>query len=178
MTAEEVAERSNAMIGSLEAIRAQRVRGLLRSVLLAIIFAVQPATSVHGQPRHEPVRGRGQPCPIIQQGLIVLVEFPDVSHAVDKKYAQKRFFRELNEYVQEMSYGRVCIQGDVTDKWYRMPHPIAEYRIASRNREVDRSRVTKVLLDALAEVDNDVNLSKYSFRAIFMGARLKDYGIR
>ena len=123
------------------------------------------------------MRGRGQTCPIVQQGLIILVEFPDVPHTIDKRYAQKRFFKELNEYVQEMSCGKVCIQGDVTDKWYRMPHPVAEYRISSRNLEVDKSRLTKLILDALAEVDKDVNLSKYSFVAIFMGARLKDYGM-
>jgi M6 family metalloprotease-like protein len=76
-----------------------------------------------------------------------------------------------------MSYGKVCIQGDVTDKWYRMPRPITEYRISSRNLEVDKSRLTKLILDALSAVDGDVDLSKYSFVAIFMGARLKDYGM-
>ena len=165
------------MDGSLEATRIQRLMRHLRSILLVLIFAVQPLASVHAQPRPEKVGGKGQPCPIVQQGLIILVEFSDVSHTLDKRYAQKRFFKELNEYVQEMSYGKVCIQGDVTDKWYRMPHPVAEYRISSRNLEVDKSRLTKLILDALAEVDKDVNLSKYSFVAIFMGARLKDYGM-
>ena len=159
------------------AISKRRVRFLLCSIVLISLFAVQPFTSVHGQPRQEMMRGRGQTCPIVQQGLIILVEFPDVPHTIDKRYAQKRFFKELNEYVQEMSCGKVCIQGDVTDKWYRMPHPVAEYRISSRNLEVDKSRLTKLILDALAEVDKDVNLSKYSFVAIFMGARLKDYGM-
>jgi len=159
------------------AISKRRARFLLCSIVLISLFAVQPFTSVHGQPRQEMMRGRGQTCPIVQQGLIILVEFPDVPHTIDKRYAQKRFFKELNEYVQEMSCGKVCIQGDVTDKWYRMPHPVAEYRISSRNLEVDKSRLTKLILDALAEVDKDVNLSKYSFVAIFMGARLKDYGM-
>jgi immune inhibitor A len=123
------------------------------------------------------MREKGQPCTIVQRGLIILVEFPDVPHTIDMRYAQKRFFKELNEYVQEMSYGKVCIRGDVTDKWYRVPHPVAEYRISSRNLEVDKSRLSKLILDALAEVDKDVNLSKYSFVAIFMGARVKDYGM-
>lgn len=165
------------MDGSFETIRIQRLMHLLRSVLLVTIFALQPLASVDAQPRSEKVRGKGQPCPMVQRGLIVLVEFPDVAHTVDKRYAQKRFFKELNEYVQEMSYGKVCLQGDVTDKWYRMPHPIAEYRISSRNLEVDKSRLAKLILDALAEVDKDVNLSTYSFVAIFMGARVKDYGM-
>ena len=150
---------------------------LLRSVLLTIIFTVEPFAYVHAQSWPEKVRGKGQTCPVLQRGLILLVEFPDVSHSIDKRYAQKRFFKELNEYVQQMSYGKVCIQGDVTDKWCRMPNAIGGYRISSRNLEVDKSRLTKLILDALGGLDKDVNLSKYSFIAIFMGARLKDYGM-
>jgi len=159
------------------AIGIERLLHLLRGVLVVLIFVAQPFSSVHAQSLPEQVRGKGQPCPIVRQGLIILVEFPDVHHTIDKRYAQKRFFKELNEYVQEMSHGKVCIQGDVTDKWYRMPRPIAEYRISSRNLEVDKSRLTKLISDALSAVDRDVDLSKYSFVAIFMGARLKDYGM-
>ncbi len=155
----------------------QRVDCLWRSLLFAFILAVQAFTVVHGQTRQEMMRGRGQPCAIVHQGLIILVEFGDVPHAIDRRYAQKRFSRELNQYVREMSYGKACIRGDVTEKWYRMPRPVVEYRISSRNLEVDKARVSKLIFDALAEVDRDVNLSKYSFVAIFMGARVKDYGM-
>ncbi len=162
---------------SLLAIRIGRLLHLLRSVLVVFIFTVQPFSSVLAQSVAEQVRGKRQPCPIVKQGLIILVEFPDVQNTIDKRYAQKRFFKELNEYVQEMSYGKVCIQGDVTDQWYRMPGSIAEYRISSRNLEVDKSRVIRLISDALSAVDGDVDLSKYSFVAIFMGARVKDYGM-
>lgn len=60
----------------------------------------------------------------IKQGLIILIEFPDIKHSVDRRFAQKRFFKELNSYVQEMSYNKVCIDGDITEKWHRMSHPI------------------------------------------------------
>lgn len=162
---------------SLDAIGIGRLLHLLRSVLAVLIFTVQPFSSVHAQSAPEQVRGKGRACPIVQQGLIILVEFPDVHHTIDKRYAQKRFFKELNEYVQEMSYGKVCIRGDVTDRWHRMPRSIDEYRISSRNLEVDKSRVTRLISDALSAVDGDVDLSKYSFVAIFMGARVKDYGM-
>jgi len=168
---------NKAMDRVLEAISIERLLRLLRSVLVVVIFAAQPFSSVHAQSLPEKAKGKGQLCPIVQKGLIILVEFPDVHHTIDKRYAQKRFFKELNEYVQEMSHGKVCIQGDVTDKWYRMPRPIAEYRISSRNLEVDKSRLTRLILDALSAVDRDVDLSEYSFVAIFMGARLKDYGM-
>lgn len=49
----------------------QTLMRLLRSVLLVIIFAVQPLASVHAQPRPEKVGGKRQPCPIVQQGLIM-----------------------------------------------------------------------------------------------------------
>jgi len=168
---------NKAMDRSLKAILRGGLLRLLQSVLVVLLFAAQPFSSVHAQSQYGKARGKGQPCPVVQEGLVILVEFPDVNHTIDKRYAQKRFFKELNEYVQEMSYGKVCIQGDVTDKWYRMPRPITEYRISSRNLEVDKSRLTKLILDALSAVDGDVDLSKYSFVAIFMGARLKDYGM-
>lgn len=116
------------------------------------------------------------PC-IVQKGLIILIEFSDVRHTIDKRYPQRRFFRELNSYVQEMSYNKVCMGGDITEKWYEMPHPISYYRISSRNLEVDKSRVKNLIQDAIDAVDKDVDFSKYSFVAIFMGAQRKEYGM-
>jgi hypothetical protein len=75
------------------------------------------------------------------QALVILVEFPDVKHKVPRAYAGKRFFKELDDYVSEMSYGRQCFSGTITEKWVVMPKPISEYRISSRNLEVDKSRV-------------------------------------
>jgi len=119
----------------------------------------------------------GEPSCNVKKGLIILAEFPDVRHTVDKRYPQKRFFRELNDYVQEMSYGKVCIGGDVTDKWHKMPRPIGHYKISPRNLEVDKSRINLLIRDALDAVDKDVNVSRYSFAAIFLGAQMKEFGM-
>lgn len=113
----------------------------------------------------------------IKQGLIILVEFPDVKHTIDRRYPQRRFFRELNNYVQEMSYDKFCIGGDITEKWHKMPDPISHYKISPRNLEVDKSRVRNLINDALNAVDKEVNFSKYSFVAIFMGAQRTEYGM-
>jgi immune inhibitor A len=113
----------------------------------------------------------------VRRGLIILVEFPDVRHNVSPRYPQKRFFQEMNEYVREMSYGQVCIGGDVTPKWIRMPRSISQYKISSRNLEVDKSRIHLLIQDAIDAVDPEVRFARYSFAAIFMGARIRDYGM-
>ena len=113
----------------------------------------------------------------LEKGGILLVEFPDVKHGVNRNFVQERFSRGLNYYVKEMSYNKVSLEIDVTKKWYRMPDAISHYKISSRNLEVDKSRVRKLIDDALDAVDKEVDFSKYSFTAIFMGARVTDYGM-
>ena len=76
-----------------------------------------------------------------------------------------------------MSYNKVSLAVDVTKRWYTMPKSISQYRISSRNLEVDRSRVRRLIDDALNAADEEVDFSKYSFAAIFMGAKVTDYGM-
>lgn len=113
----------------------------------------------------------------IEKGVIILVEFPDVRHDVKRNFVQERFSRGLNYYIKEMSYNKVSLEIDVTRKWNKMPDSISRYKISSRNLEVDKSRVRKLIDDALDAVDRDVDFSPYSFTAILMGAKLTDYGM-
>jgi len=113
----------------------------------------------------------------VEKGLIILVEFPDVRHDVKRNFVQERFSRGLNYYIKEMSYNKVSLEIDVTRKWNKMPDSISRYKISSRNLEVDKSRVRKLIDDALDAVDRDVDFSPYSFTAILMGAKLTDYGM-
>lgn len=117
------------------------------------------------------------PTGAVEKGMILLVEFPEVKHDVTRNFVTERFFDRLNRYVQEMSYGKVSIGGQVTEKWHRMPDSVSQYRISSRNLEVDKSRVRKLIDDSLDAVDRDVDFSKYSFSVIFVGAKLQDYGM-
>lgn len=113
----------------------------------------------------------------VQRGIIILVEFPDVKHDVDRNFVQVRFSRHLGSYVKEMSYNNVSLGVDVTKKWYTMPKSISQYRISSRNLGVDKSRVKILIKDALDVADKDVDFSKYSFVAIFLGAKVAEYGM-
>jgi immune inhibitor A len=113
----------------------------------------------------------------VEKGIIILVEFPDVTHDVSRDFVQKRFSQHLNNYVNEMSYNKVSLKIDVTNKWYTLPYSISQYKISSRNLEVDKSRVRKIIDDALNAVDKDVDFSEYSFTAIVMRAKVTDYGM-
>ena len=113
----------------------------------------------------------------VERGLVILVQFPDVKSAVDRNRVQMRFSRQLNSYVREMAYNKVSLDVDVTETWHTMPDSISKYKISSRNLEVDRSRIKKIIDDALDAVDREVDFSKYSFAVIFMGASVTDYGM-
>jgi hypothetical protein len=58
-----------------------------------------------------------------------------------------------------------------------MPRPISEYRNSSRNLEVDKSLVRGLIEDAVNAVDGKVDFSRYNVVALFLGARLDEYGM-
>lgn len=113
------------------------------------------------------------------RGLVVLVEFPGTSvpNKVDRALVEDRFFVKLNRYVEEMSYGRACVTGEVTPRWYRLPHSISHYRISPRNLEVDKSRLKGLVDDVLKAVEADFDVSAYDFVAFMLGAQQQEYGM-
>jgi hypothetical protein len=130
---------------------------------LSTLFCLTIIGTVHGQ--------------IVEKGIVILVEFPDVKHSIDNNAVEMRFSQQLNNYVRKMSYDKVSLDIAVTKRWYTMPGPVSRYRISSRNLEVDRSRIKKLVDDVFDAVDNDVDFSKYTFSVIFMSAKLEDYGM-
>ena len=115
--------------------------------------------------------------PAVEKGIIILTQFPDVKNELNRRVVYTRFAEQLDSYVRQMSYGKVSLNISLTPRWYTMPSPVTAYRISPRNLEVDRSRVRKLIDDALAAAEKDVDFSKYSLAVIFMGAELKDYGM-
>lgn len=113
---------------------------------------------------------------IVQKGLVILVNFPDVKREIKKEFVQSKY-SQLDEYVREMSYNKVSIEVDITGKWYEMPHLVSYYEISPHNLEVEKSRIENLINDALNAVDKDVNFSEYSFTAIFMNAQREEYGM-
>lgn len=149
---------------------------LLPVLLFALLFALLPGTpGAAASDMH--ANAPASAGPDIKRGLVVLVEFPDVRHDGSRELVQRRFTGHLDRYVKEMSYGRVALDIDVTPKWYRLPEPVSRYRISPRNLEVDKSRVHKLIDDALDAAGKDVDLSRYDFIALMLGAKVSEYGM-
>jgi hypothetical protein len=61
----------------------------------------------------------------VKRGIVILVEFPDVKHEPDRDRVELRFSRHLNGYFRQMSYNRVSLQIDLTERWYQMSDSIS-----------------------------------------------------
>ena len=109
--------------------------------------------------------------------LIILVEFPDVKPPLERDFFVNRYNNQVNSFIQSMSYGAVCLNGEVTPTWYTLPHESSYYRISSRNLEVNRTRVRYLIEDVLAAADADYDFSEYDFVVIQLGALTPDYGM-
>jgi hypothetical protein len=110
-----------------------------------------------------------------RKGFVILVEFPDIAPPVDEKFVWERF-EKLNFYIREMSYGKVCMEVDITG-WHRLPDPIKRYAISPANLKVDKSRVERLIQHAIDAADGKNDFSRYSFVVVFLGAPFKEYGM-
>lgn len=161
--------------------RAPRYFPTIRTlIVLMTLVGIASVLNAQGDP---PRRMQRVPPPLSSsversyRGLVILAEFPDVPNRFERDVVVQRFNRGLNGYVQEMSYQKAGIQADVTETWVRLPDPVGSYRISSRNLEVDRSRVRKLIDDALAAVEKQTDVTSYDFTVVLLGATLADYGM-
>jgi hypothetical protein len=146
-----------------------RRRSTLASVIsVALILVMYPLGIGHSQAQHRNVCEN-------RKGLIILVEFPDVVPPVDETFVRDRF-KKLDLYVQEMSYGKVCMEVDITG-WHRLPDPIKRYAISPANLKVDKSRVERLIQHAIDAAGETNDFSRYSYVVLFLGASFKEYGM-
>lgn len=110
-----------------------------------------------------------------RKGLVILVEFPDIVPPVGEGFVRERF-KKLDFYIREMSYGKVCTEVDITG-WHRLADSIKRYSISPANLQVDKSRVVKLIQDAIDTADGKNDFSRYSFVVLFLGAQFKEYGM-
>ena len=110
-----------------------------------------------------------------RKGLVILVEFPDIAPPVNETFVRERF-EKLNFYIREMSYGKVCMEVDITG-WHRLPDPVKAYAISPANLKVDKSRVERLIQHAIDAADGKNDFSRYSFVVVFLGAPFKEYGM-
>ncbi len=138
--------------------------------LLAVFLAGPGVSAVQAQKIQD-----GHSDAKIKQGLVILVEFPDVVLPLNKEMVRERF-NKLDFYVREMSYGKVGTTVDLAG-WYRLPQSIKSYAISPANLEVDKRKVVKLIQDAIDAADSSNDFSRYSYVVLFLGAQFREYGM-
>ena len=166
-------------------------RRFFTALLLAACFAAPGLPAPHAQSRQDNTgaagqqnipgieadgNGSAQSCKTIK-GLVVLTQFPDISHRVPRQRLEAHYFKNLDAYVRQMSYGKFCVGGELTGKIYRLPDPLAAYKISDRNLEVDPRRIQKLISDTVNMVGKDYDLKQYDFIEISLVAHSQEYGM-
>jgi hypothetical protein len=145
-----------------------RKRALSRVIFVALIWLMFSATIGQSQEQSRNVCEK-------RKGLVILVEFPDIAPPVNETFVRERF-EKLYHYVREMSYGKVCVEVDITG-WHRLPDPVKQYAISPANLKVDKSRVERLIQHAIDAADGKNDFSRYSFVVLFLGSPFKEYGM-
>lgn len=138
-------------------------------LLLALLFGCQGAP-VKGQ-EEDPILGpQSKSAKGEQRVLIAAVRFPDVEPSFPLERIRKRAIGELNQYLQEQSYGLTWVKADFRG-WVTLPDPISEYRVSPYNFKVDRNRIRKLVEDTMTALEKEVDFSQYQHILIIPGAR-------
>lgn len=111
-----------------------------------------------------------------QKGLVLLVNFPDVTRRFPERLIVERITRFLGSYFKEASYGALSLTFDATGP-YRLRKPVSSYSISPRNREVDRSRIIALVADAIDAADDEVDFRRYAYVILALGATQREYGM-
>jgi M6 family metalloprotease-like protein len=138
-------------------------------LLLALLFGCQGA-QVKGQ-EEDPILGpQSKSAKGEQRVLMAAVRFPDVEPSFPLERIRKRAIGELNQYLQEQSYGLTWVKADFRG-WVTLPDPISEYRVSPYNFKVDRNRIRKLVEDTMTALEKEVDFSQYQHILIIPGAR-------
>jgi len=99
-----------------------------------------------------------------QKMLVIMVEFPGSASAIPKSRIEEKIKR-VDSYVRAVSGGMTWMETTLSGP-YLMPGPLTEYSISPFNAQVDRSRVNRLVREALnlAGKDNDIS----SFKQIWI----------
>jgi len=108
--------------------------------------------------------------------IVILADFPDVKRQYPVDASSYRMGTLLGPYFEEASYGNLKLKGDVIGP-YMLPNPVSYYSISPRNLEVDPGQIMSLVTDVINFADKDVDLDRYDYIIIGLGANQADYGM-
>jgi len=133
---------------------------------LALIAAVAPSAHVAATGAADPVSVTGT-----KRLLVVAVRFPDVAPAFSPKQIVEKAGR-IDRFLRDASYGKMALESRVVG-WHQLPAPLSEYHVSPFNYTVDKTRVRRLLQDALAAAGRDVAVRNFDAVWIVVGARTR-----
>jgi M6 family metalloprotease-like protein len=119
---------------------------------------------------------KAAPCAIRLKPLVIQVDFPDIPRKLQSDFVRKRFLEEPDGYIREMSYGKACLEGELTKRWYRMPGTIKDYWVPWQNLKVDKQNLERLVADAVGSAERDVDVTRYDFVIIVLAATALQWG--
>jgi M6 family metalloprotease-like protein/uncharacterized repeat protein (TIGR02543 family) len=118
-----------------------------------------PSPSLEYSPSSAPVSG------VIRIALIAAA-FSNLNYTVSITALKQQYFGTLSAYYQEVSLGRVTVQGDAYG-WYKLPYPESHYGMDCQS--VDDADCTgadqswNIAQDAATLAQNDINFNNYDY---------------
>lgn len=134
---------------------------LLMPMILFIAMTLLTGSAMAGVA--EPVSAIGP-----QRLLVVAVRFPGTEPTLSLAQINDKTSR-VDRYLRTASYGKAWLEPKLVG-WYDMPAPVGEYQVSPHNFKVDRSRVRRLVSEALAAARRDVDLSAHPLAWIVVGA--------
>jgi len=137
---------------------------LVRPLTSAVALVMIGAAGAAAQGLAEPVQVAGT-----QKLLVVAVSFADLEPPRGLGEIRQKA-DAVRRYIEMASYGKASVEPVVVG-WYRMPAPLADYRVSPYNFDVDRGRVRRLVGDALAAARHDADLADFQQVWIVVGAQ-------
>ncbi len=128
-------------------------------LLLALLLVLLPARPGHAGGVADPVAVLGT-----QRMLVIMVTFPGSESVVPPERIAEKTAR-TGAYIEEASGGMARLETTIAGP-YQLPAPLQEYSIHPYNAMVDRTRVNRLVRDALNAAGKDHDI--LSFRQIWI----------
>lgn len=137
-------------------------------VLIGMMCLAVSACAAAGPGRDAGASLRARHALGVQRVLVLGVSFPDVEPGRSLDYLRDHVLERTARYYAGASYGKTTLAGEVKG-WYRLPRPLDDYRVSPYNIEVDRSRVWRLVEDALNAAEPDVAFDRYDHIVVVVG---------
>lgn len=106
-----------------------------------------------------------------QRLLVIAVRFPDVSPKKNIEGIEQKVFK-VDSYIRTASYGKARLEARLVG-WYDMPAPLSEYKVSPYNYQVDRTRVGRLVAEAISAARRDVEINDFDYFWIVVGVNTR-----